>query len=95
MTLETRTTLELKDVKALEFECAKCHTKIAFPITQFSQPPLRCVACDGEQWLIGGSQDWESISRFAKAIQWFVSKPPKGFVLRLELTDSSVSPEAV
>lgn len=34
MTTETRTTIELKDILAVEFECPKCHSRVTRPVTE-------------------------------------------------------------
>jgi hypothetical protein len=95
MTLETRTTIELGDIRAIEFECAACHARTAIPIEKFNQPPTRCSSCDSKQWLVMGSQDWEDIRRFVGAIRFFSNRAPETFAIRIEITNVSASGHAV
>lgn len=95
MTLETRTTIELGDIKAIEFECAACHAKTTILIEKFTQSPTRCSSCDSKQWLIHGSQDWDSIKHFVEAIRFFSNRPPEAFAIRIEITNTSASGHAV
>ena len=94
MTARTKTTLELSDIVAIELECKKCGATMSYRIGQPFQPPTRCVACNHEQWLVVGGQDWESICRLAITISQLASNAPQGFTLRMEVTSPSASREA-
>ena len=87
MTIEIRTTIEMKDVLSLEFECSKCHAKISFPVGTFDAAPIRCTACGdkGEQWIIPGSGEWEDLKRLGQIVRWYSAEKPSPFRLRLEL----------
>jgi hypothetical protein len=86
MTIETRTTIQLKDIKGIEFECEECHGKIVFAIDNFKNPPVVCSCCrDGKQWLIPESQDFLDLKQLGHIIQWFSSKAPERFTMRLEI----------
>jgi hypothetical protein len=94
MTTETRTTIELGDVLAIEFECKKCGAKIAVPIEKFRQAPLRCAACDtqeAEQWLVanGPESDHSRIGRLAQLIAQLSELKPEHFAMRLEIASQS------
>ncbi len=49
MTSETRTTIQLSDFKAIEFECVLCHSRIVRPIGAWLSPLLACPDC-GATW---------------------------------------------
>jgi DNA replicative helicase MCM subunit Mcm2 (Cdc46/Mcm family) len=96
MTIETRTTLELGDIQAIEFECGSCHTKIVFPIGQFKDPPTRCSAC-GErsgQWLVHGNADFSEIKNLVFIIQSISTRKQEKFAMRFQITNFSASREA-
>ena len=94
MTVEMKTAIELSDIKAIEFECANCRTKLVFPVSRFKHPPTNCGHCDAKQWLIPGSVEFEELQRLGQAIQRFANKDTGGFIMRLEITNPSVSHEA-
>ena len=50
MTIETRTTIQLSDIRAIEFECRSCHCRIVRPMggTQPIMPV--CPEC-GVTWM--------------------------------------------
>jgi hypothetical protein len=92
MTLETRATIELQDIAAIEVECSKCHTKTAYQIASFN-PPIRCSACadhDRQQWLIPGSGEMEDLKRLAEIIRCYGVSTKLPFGLRLELTPKAM-----
>lgn len=93
MTVETRTTFELPDVKAVEFECTACHAKVSFSIEGFKQPPIRCPGCDSAQWLIPGSEDYMDIVRLVRTMERFLKSNGKLFSLRFELKGEDVAPD--
>ena len=83
MTIETRTTLELKDIRAIEFECNACHTKTLYSVAKYTQPPTHCPHCtEGRQWIIPGSEEWEGLANLGKVIRRSKSEL---FTLRLEI----------
>jgi hypothetical protein len=92
MTVETKTSIELADITAVEFECKVCHAKIVFPVENFDSPPISCSACkehERKQWLIPGSQDFSNLNTLVHTVAVFSSaKKPNGFNLRLHLADS-------
>jgi DNA replicative helicase MCM subunit Mcm2 (Cdc46/Mcm family) len=62
MTVETRTTMQLSDIKAIEFECTHCHAKRIFQIRNFDTPPLNCGSCgESQPWFVANSPDRSDI----------------------------------
>ena len=49
MTSETRTTIQMSDIRGVEFECTQCHAKIVRPITTWNSPLVCCPDC-GVPW---------------------------------------------
>jgi DNA replicative helicase MCM subunit Mcm2 (Cdc46/Mcm family) len=96
MTIETRTTLGFGDIKGMEFECLACHSKTVIPIEKLRNPPTKCGVCeDSKQWFLAGSRDFNDFQSFARIVQDF-SKAESGLLaLRLEVTNSSASREAI
>ena len=85
MTVETRTTIELGDVKAVEFECSNCHVKMVLPLDKFKQPFVNCRACNSEQWFVPGSEDFNDLIQMIRAMERF-SKPSKHFRMRFDVS---------
>jgi hypothetical protein len=89
MTVETRTMLGLEDIKSVEFECIKCHTKTVFPVQEFKAPPIRCSYCENsEQWIVPGSGEWEDLKRLGEILR-HSSKLSQRFAMRLEIKPSA------
>lgn len=90
MTIETKTTIELQDVNAIEFECKECGSKITLSFDKFKQPPTRCSVCErGNQWLIPGDRNFADLMTLGRVIQWFHGQEkPQRFTLRLCLASS-------
>lgn len=85
MTIETKTSLEPKDIKGIEFECLVCHARMLFPVDKF-RPPTRCINCeDAKQWLVIGSTEWEDLQRLGQLIQRLSKSEAAGFKVRLEI----------
>ncbi len=94
MTIETRTTMELKDIKAIEFECADCHTKVVWSIDQFTDPLFVCHTCSPKKTLVADrSSDHKAIVNLVQMINQLAQLDPKVFVMRFDVTQSSVSRE--
>jgi predicted RNA-binding Zn-ribbon protein involved in translation (DUF1610 family) len=49
MTSETRTTIQLSDIKAVEFECTNCHHRLVRPIGVWQSQWDQCPDC-GSIW---------------------------------------------
>jgi hypothetical protein len=42
MTIETKMTIEFKDIVAIEFECPQCHTRTSRKLTENNHVPEKC-----------------------------------------------------
>lgn len=49
MTSETRTTIQLSDIKAVEFECTNCHHRLVRPLGVWQSRWDSCPEC-GSNW---------------------------------------------
>jgi hypothetical protein len=83
MTRETRTTIELGDIAAIEFECTQCHSRTTRLLDKWNQSPASCGNC-GEQWMLTHSGDFKSIDTLANLIRTF-SSHAMPFTMRLEI----------
>jgi hypothetical protein len=68
MTIETKGTIELKDINSFEFECVKCHSKIVLAVSTFKRLPTHCPDCD-TQWLINAGEEYEGVGQLLRRIQ--------------------------
>jgi predicted RNA-binding Zn-ribbon protein involved in translation (DUF1610 family) len=50
MTSETRTTIQLSDLKAIEFECTNCHHRLVRPLGAWKSYWDSCPEC-GNNWI--------------------------------------------
>lgn len=65
MTIETRTTIEMRDIKTVEFECGTCHTKLVYDIDKFTNPLMFCNVCQPSRTLVADrSSDLQDIRHF-------------------------------
>ena len=92
MTFKTVITIELKDIKAIEFECGACHTKVVYPIEKFSQPLMTCNVCQpNKQFFVHGGQDVLDLMKMVKTMHRFSDADMGGLVMRFDITNPSVS----
>lgn len=83
MTIETKTTIEWKDLNSVEFECGQCHTKTVYQLEKFTEPPFFCNVCEpNNQFLIHGSQDYADLVKLIRTIKRFSQANPEKFVMR-------------
>ena len=86
MTIETRTTMELKDIKAIEFECATCHTKLVYPIGKFTHPLMTCNVCQPPKTLVPErGKELEDIKQLVYLVQRFSGEAGM-YVMRFDIT---------
>jgi hypothetical protein len=87
MTIETRTTVELSDINAVEFECRKCGTKTVRKIDGNYVTPVACDNCK-EQWFLGLGPESGELGHFIERIGYYSGK---GFpyLLRLQIAKES------
>jgi hypothetical protein len=67
MTSEKRTTIELKDIKTIELECQKCHSKIVRPIEAWFGSVAQCSNCN-EPWMLPQAQDLSNLNNLVNAL---------------------------
>ena len=88
MTIETRTTVQLKDIKAVEFECATCHTKVVYAMDKFAYPLFVCNVCQPPKTLVPErGKESEDIKQLIYLINRFSGKP-EAYVMRFDISDS-------
>lgn len=87
MTIETKTTVELSDIKTVEFECRNCHSISLWPLDVAKSPPISCH-CDGDQWMTHGGDMFASITRLIELMQRFSKTTKEPFVMRFGLAPS-------
>ena len=85
MTTETRTTIELKDILAIEFECGQCHAKAVWPVNGDPRVPVKCSRGCEQQWFIVGSPEHEALLGLVKRIADCAALDGKNYKLRLEI----------
>ena len=87
MTSETRTTIQLSDLKAIEFECQGCHCRISRPVGGQQQLMLVCPEC-GSSWATHrGVMEYliATISRLPKAAIIDDPNNQAPFIVRFEI----------
>jgi hypothetical protein len=67
MTSEKRTTIECGDIKAIELECRKCHSKIIRPIGAWEVLITQCPSCNAT-WILPHSQDSKNLTNLVNAL---------------------------
>ena len=82
MTVETKTTIELSDIKAIEFECKNCGRIVAWPIKAAKEPPFQCD-CNTPQWMSVGGDTYRSLMTLIDAIKRHGNAQGEPFILRL------------
>jgi hypothetical protein len=88
MTAEMRTVIELKDIKAVEFECRKegCRGKITVPLVNFKEAQKHCPLCH-TQWFIDDTSH-SDLNVFLGRMDDF-SRSSGPYVMRLEIAGAS------
>lgn len=84
MTIETKGLIELKDVKAIVFECAECNSKIVLALGNFKRIPTSCPDCN-ENWLIEGSGELTDLNTFLRHIERAGKATSGPFKLKFEI----------
>jgi hypothetical protein len=87
MTTETRTTIQLSDLKAVEIECTSCHSRIARPIGTLLSPALGCPECNSNWTQFRGTLEFlaKFTSQIAKVAAIDDPKNDAPFVVRFEI----------
>jgi hypothetical protein len=84
MTIETKTSIELKDIQAVEVECRQCHAKQIRNIDAFKNFPVVCGNCE-TQLIIPGSRNYEQMMLFVRHIGELAQDEGERFTLRLQI----------
>ena len=85
MTIETRSTIGLDDIVALEYECKNCKSKSVRLLDERHKIPAGCANC-GHQWLADGSQEHQDLTLFLNVLKTFPrSSVNKHVMVKLEL----------
>ncbi|SPE40203.1 hypothetical protein SBA7_1310007 [Candidatus Sulfotelmatobacter sp. SbA7] len=85
MTSEIRTTIQLSDLKAIEFECRECHCRTVRPMGGIQSLLLCCPEC-GATWAnFRGTLEFlsKTVSQIPKAAA--IDSPESPFVVRFEI----------
>jgi hypothetical protein len=62
MTIETKGTIELQDIIAVEFRC-KCGSLLTRKLSELFRVPISCGDCDA-QWYLPQSQEAQNLEMF-------------------------------
>ncbi len=90
MTVETRTTIQLSDIKEIEVECIACHTRITWSVRNGNHfIPLKCEKCN-ESFLVKESPDYRDLSALLSSIIKF--SYPGTYILRFALGEPKEKP---
>ena len=86
MTQQIRTTIEPKDVKAVEIECNHCHFRIVRPIDNWLRDTSMCPNGQ-EQWGSNHSHVLGAVKELAEYLQMVSVRTKEGlpFTIRLEV----------
>jgi hypothetical protein len=86
MTVETRITIEMHDIRAAEFECPKCKARISVPLTQDNHPPFKCKngLCT-QTFFLDSSLEWNELRNVLGTIGRYAKADNLPFIIRLEL----------
>jgi hypothetical protein len=50
MTMERRLIVGIDDIKAVTFECSKCHARIPIAVSSLHEAPQQCPSCSEVWW---------------------------------------------
>lgn len=83
MTTETKTTMQLGDIYAVEFICERCHASLCLALDSPLTIPTSCPNCHKETFVINdlGHRELSELLRLLKVFQ----KPLNGFSGHLQL----------
>jgi predicted RNA-binding Zn-ribbon protein involved in translation (DUF1610 family) len=84
MTTETRTSIEPKDISAVEFECRKCGTKTIRKIDNNFTTPITCGNCS-DVWIVNNnSPEAQELTGFIRMLEYY-SKHEFRYALRFQI----------
>jgi|ERR1017187_7214904 transcription elongation factor Elf1 len=70
MTVETRHTIELQDILAIEYECSHCGAKTIRTLNEKHAIPAMCGNCSA-MWIVDGSQEHRDLNMFVNTLRSF------------------------
>jgi DNA-directed RNA polymerase subunit RPC12/RpoP len=70
MTVETRRTIELRDILAIEYECSQCGAKTIRTLNEKHAIPGMCGNCSAT-WIVDGSQEHRDLIVFVNTLRTF------------------------
>ena len=83
MTIETRTTIQLRDISEIEIECMGCHTKITWrPSLDQNFIPSSCGKCK-EQFFVEKGQEHNDLLKLMSILNGYLYGTPGNFALRI------------
>lgn len=83
MTVETRTSIEPKDIAAVEFECKSCGTKTIRKIDAKFTTPMICGNCS-DVWFIQGGPEADEMANFLRMLRHYGNHEFR-YVLRFQV----------
>ena len=88
MTIETRTTIELRDIGEIEIECIGCHTKVTWqPSLDENFIPTTCKKCDEKVFIEGSLEHKDLLKLISILTQHSFGTPGGPYVLRFAIKD--------
>jgi hypothetical protein len=87
MTIETKMTAEIRDIRAVEFECPDCRARISIPLTQNNYPPFKCKngTCS-KVFFADSSLEWNELRNTLGVLGKYAKADNLPCAIRLELT---------
>jgi RNase P subunit RPR2 len=95
VTVETRATIESRDILALEVECSTCGSRVRYPLLKIQPDLFRsrqhpCPNCK-DALLPAGSPEVNRVAEFAQALQTLIKSETQA-IIRLEVGGLNASP---
>lgn len=94
MTVETKTTIELSDIDSVEFECKHCHSVSAWPLSVARRPPARCHCENSPQWMVGGGDMDNNITRLIELMRRLSEAQKEPFTMRFAIKSAALGDRA-
>jgi uncharacterized Zn finger protein len=92
MTSKTRTTIESKDITAIEIECNNCGAQVVRPLEKWlNSPPHMCGNCQSI-WMPLQSHDQKHLEVLVNALKTTISMQSQnpGYTIRFDVSSSLV-----
>lgn len=89
MTIETRSTIGIGDVTAIEYECAHCHSQMIRLLDDKHNIPMRCGNCPA-LWFAEDSNEHNDLKLLVSVLREFPKSSVNAQVaIKLEIRDLS------